>query len=118
VAGVAELRGNPMSFAGEARPRPGHGHRLRAPRGRCSGPLCPSRSPAVPPPSWWYLLDIAEQVPLRLWLVIHQEQPARAQLRVLDGYPVRWHLPSPRDRPPLRLPSSWGVRRDRLTCHS
>jgi hypothetical protein len=73
-----------------------------------------------PPPSWWYLLDIAEQVPLRLWLVIHQEQPARAQLRVLDGYPVRWHLPSRPDRDLLRsdCPSLWRARRDRLTCHS
>jgi hypothetical protein len=76
------------------------------------------RAHRLSPPSWWYLLDIAERVPPRLWLVMHQEQPGRAQLWVLDGYPVRWHLPSPRAWAPLRLPSSWGVRRDRFTCHS
>jgi hypothetical protein len=92
---------------GPADPRPGHGHHPRAPWGRCSGPLCTPRSPADRP-SWWYLLDIAERVPLRLWLVIHQEQPARPPCGVLDGYPVRWHLPSRRDPAPLRLPIVMG----------
>jgi hypothetical protein len=69
---------------------------------------------------WQYSAEIAKRVSVCLWLVIHQKQPTQAQLRVSDGYPVRWHLPSWRDRALLRsdCPSLWRARRDRLTCHS
>ena len=69
---------------------------------------------------WQYSVEIAERASVRLSLVIHREPPTQAQLRVLDGYPVRWHLPSRPDRDLLRSdrPSLWRARRDRLTCHS
>ena len=69
---------------------------------------------------WQLSAEIAKRISVCLWLLIHQEQPTQAQLRVLDGYPVRWHLPSWRHRALLRsdCPSLWCTRRDRLTCHS
>jgi hypothetical protein len=67
-----------------------------------------------------YSAEIAERVSVRLWPVIHHEQPAHAQLRALDGHPIRWHLPSRRNPalPRSDCPSLWRARRDRLTCHS
>jgi hypothetical protein len=56
------------------------------------------RAHRLAPEGWSQLIDIADRVPLRLWLVIHQEGPSRAQLKVVEGRPVRWHLPSPRQQ--------------------
>jgi hypothetical protein len=52
---------------------------------------------------WQHSAEIAKRVSVRLWLVIHQKQPTQAQLRVLDGYPVRWHLPSRPDCTALKM---------------
>jgi hypothetical protein len=54
------------------------------------------RAHRLAPEGWSQLIHIAGRLPLRLWLVIHQERPSRAQLRALDGCPVCWHLPEPR----------------------
>jgi hypothetical protein len=55
------------------------------------------RAHRLAPKGWSQLIDLAIQAPCRLWLVIHQERPSRAQLRLLQRYPVHWHRPSRRE---------------------
>jgi len=67
------------------------------------------RAHRLAPKGWSQLIDLALRAPCRLWLVIHQERPSRAQLRVLEGYSVRWHRPS-RPQQARQRPQPWSVR--------
>jgi hypothetical protein len=54
------------------------------------------RADHLHPMCWYVLWMIATRAQLRLWLVVHRERPVRAQLDVLVGCTIEWHLPPKR----------------------
>ncbi len=70
------------------------------------------RADHLHPKCWYVLRMVATTARVRLWLVVHRERPVSAQLDMLFGCAIQWHLPPKRHarrRGLCEWPSRWSV---------